>query len=93
MSNQQKQIVVAGIKLRSDRPTLISCHQLYQWVIWQFPRANKKYFCGAVRPPGATYGWIPAKIRADKEKIRIYAHLGETFPSPETAVEYFDQND
>ncbi len=89
MSNQQ--MVIAGIRLRTDRPTGLSYRQLYQWVIWQFPRPQKKGFCGAVRPPIAEHEWIPAVIHADKERVEVYAHLNQMFPSPETAVEYFYQ--
>ena len=85
-------MIIAGVKLRSDRPTTLSYHQLYQWVIWQFPRPSRKGFCGAVRPPIAEHEWIPAVILADKERVRVYAHLDQTFPSPETAVEYFNEN-
>lgn len=83
---------IAGIKLRSDRPTILSYRQLYQWVIWQFPRPNKRRgFCGAVRPPIADHEWIPAVIQVDKERVHVYAHLDQTFPTPETAVEFFDE--
>ena len=85
-------MIIAGVKLRSDRPTTLTYHQLYQWVIWQFPRSSKKGFCGAVRPPIAEHEWIPAVILVDKERVRVYAHLNQTFPSPETAVEYFSEN-
>lgn len=90
MSNQNR--VVAGIKLRSDRPTTLTYSQLFHWVIWQFPRPRKKDFCGAVRPPTAEDGWIPALIQVDKERVQVYAHVGETFATPESAVEYFSDS-
>ena len=90
MSNQNR--VVAGVKLRSDRPTSLTYRQLFHWVIWQFPRPRRKGFCGAVRPPIAEHEWIPAVIQVDKERVQVYGHLGETFPTPETAVEYFSDN-
>ena len=90
MSNQNR--VVAGVKLRSDRPTTLTYGQLFHWVIWQYPRPLKKGFCGAVRPPIAEHEWIPAVIQADKERVQVYAHVGETFSTPETAVEYFSDN-
>lgn len=90
MSKQQK--VIAGIKLRSDRPTTLTYRQLHQWVIWQFPRFQNKGFCGAVHPPIAGHEWIPAIIQVEKESVRVYAHLDQEFPSPETAAEYLDEN-
>ena len=90
MSNQNRYI--AGIKFRSDRPTSLTYRQLFHWVIWQFPRPWKKGFCGAVRPPIAEHEWIPAVIQVDKERVQVYGHLGETFPTPETAVEYFSDS-
>lgn len=88
MSNQSK--IIAGVKLRSDRPTALTYRQLYHWVIWQFPRPSKKGFYGAVRPSTAEHAWIPAVIQVDNERVQVYAHVGETFPTPETAVEYFN---
>jgi hypothetical protein len=90
MSNQNR--IVAGIKLRSDRPTSLTYHQLFHWVIWQFPRPWRKGFCGAVRPPTTDHEWIPAVIQVDKERVQVYGHICETFPTPETAVEYFSDN-
>ena len=90
MRDQHK--VIAGLKLLSDRPTTLSYRQLHQWVIWQYPRSSRKGFCGAVHPPIAEHDWIPAVIQFDKKRVRVYAHLDQTFPSPETAVAYFDEN-
>jgi hypothetical protein len=36
--------------------------------------------------------WIPAIIQDDGKRVQVYAHVGETFPTPETAVEYFTDN-
>jgi hypothetical protein len=84
--------VIAGVKLRSDRPTSLTFSQLFRWVIWQFPRSRDKGFCGAVRPPTAEHEWIPAIIQVERERVQVYAHVGETFPTPETAVEYFSED-
>jgi hypothetical protein len=84
-----KKRIVAGIELHPDRPTTLTYHQLFQWVIWQFPIRRQKGFCGAVRPPEAEQEWIPAIIQSDNKRVQVYAHVGETFPTPETAVEYF----
>lgn len=85
--------VVAGVKLRSDRPTTLTYRQLFRWVIWQYPRPLKKGFCGAVRPPIAEHDWIPAVIQVDKERVQVYAHIGETFSTPETAVAFFSDDE
>jgi len=82
--------IVAGIELDPNRPTTLTYHQLFQWVIWQFPVRRQKGFCGAVRPPEADQRWIPAIIQSDSKRVQVYAHVGETFPTPETAVEYFN---
>lgn len=83
---------LAGVKFRTDRPTTLSYSQLYQWVIWQFPRSSKrKGLHGAVRPPIAEHEWIPAVVQVDKERVQVYAHLDQTFPTPEAAADYFDE--
>jgi len=89
MAEQNK--IVAGIKLRSDRPTTLTFHDLFQWVIWQFPRPEQKGLCGAVRPPLTDHDWIPAIIQAGNKRVYVHAHAGETFPTPELAAEYFNE--
>ena len=80
---------VAGIKLRSDRPTRVSLEALAQWVVWQFPQPEKNGFRGAVRPPLPGASWMPAIIEADKGRVRLYAHTEADYDSPEAAVAYF----
>ena len=87
MSNNK--MVVAGIELQADRPTMLTYRQLFRWVIWQFPLQRQNGFCGAVRPPEARQEWIPAIIQSDNQHVHVFAHVGKTFPSPERAVEYF----
>lgn len=84
-------MVIAGVKLRSDRPTTLAYRQLFQWVVWQFPRHTRRGFSGAVRPPIAEHEWFPALIQVDKKRVQVYAHLDETYSSPEQAAEYFDE--
>lgn len=86
------EIIVAGLKLRIDRPTTVSFTDLRNWVIWQFPQREKKGYRGAVRPALADQMWLPAIIQDDRERVRIYAHVQEKFSSPETAVAYFAEN-
>ncbi|MDX1414121.1 MAG: hypothetical protein R3293_08010 [Candidatus Promineifilaceae bacterium] len=85
-----KSVTIAGIKLRTDRPTRLTFQELFQWVIWQFPRPEKSGLCGAVRPPLPDHDWIPAIIQVGKKCVFVHAHAGETFPTPELAVEFFN---
>ena len=84
---------VAGIKLRTDKPTNVALHRWFDWVIWQFPRPQKKGYQGAVRPPEAGYNWIPAVIRDDENRVKVYGNAGKTYPTPEEAVEFFQEKD
>lgn len=87
----EKNKVVAGIKLRTDRPTSLTFRDLFHWVIWQFPRQEQKGLCGAVRPPVEGHDWIPAIILAGNKRVYVYAHAGETFPTPELAADFFNE--
>lgn len=85
----EQAILVAGIELQSDKPTVLSFGDLFTWVIWQFPRPHKPGMCGAVRPPLPDHGWYPAIILPDKERVQVYGHLNKTYPSPEAAADHF----
>jgi hypothetical protein len=89
----KKHKLVAGIKLRTDRPTTLTFQDLFQWVIWQFPIQGKKGFCGAVRPPVANHEWIPAIIQAWDKRVYVHGHVGDTFPTPELAAEFFNEEE
>jgi hypothetical protein len=69
-------------------PTELSFAALYTWVIWQFPRKQKNGLCGAVHPPIPAYGWLPAIIYPQEKQLSIYAHLDQTFVTPEEAADY-----
>ena len=84
-------IIVAGIKLNTDQPTDVAMHRLFGWVIWQFPQPQNKGYLGAVRPPEAGYEWLPALIRADKNRVKVYGNAGENYPTPEKALEFFNE--
>jgi len=90
MSSNDK-IKVAGITLRVDKPTNIAIHRLFGWVIWQFPRPQKKGYLGAIRPPGAEQAWLPAVIRAEEDRVKVYGNVTEKYSSPEQAVEFFQE--
>jgi len=83
---------IAGIKLRTDKPTNVALHRLFGWVIWQFPRAQKKGYQGAVRPAESGHEWIPAVIQADENRVKVFGNAGKTYPTPEKAVEFFQES-
>lgn len=88
MSSEDREII-AGIRLRKDKPTNVTMDKLYGWVIWQFPNPQKGGYQGAVRPPLVDHEWIPAVIQADNKRVRVYGNAGMTFPTPEDAAGYF----
>jgi hypothetical protein len=92
MSNKEK-IDVAGIKLRTDRPTNVAMHRLFEWVIWQFPEPQSRGYIGAVRPPEPDYKWIPAIIQADNNRVRVYGNAEDQYPTPEKAAEFFSDDE
>jgi hypothetical protein len=92
MSSKER-IDVAGIKLRTDRPTNVALHRLYKWVIWQFPQPLKNGYQGAVRPPEPDHDWIPAVIQVENNRVRVYGNAAGNYPTPEKAVEFFDEEE
>ncbi len=80
---------VAGISLRSDKPTNVAVRRLFGWVIWQFPHLQKNGYLGAIRPPGAGHNWLPAVIFSDKDRVRVYGNITEEYASPEKALAFF----
>ena len=92
MSNVDKNIV-AGVKLRTDRPTTVNVEDLFGWVIWQFPRVQKAGYCGAVHPPSDEHAWIPALIQPDKDRIKVYWNVNQTYATPEEAADVLYDDD
>ena len=88
----KNKLVVADISLKTDSPTTLAFADLYTWVIWQFPKPVAGGLCGAVRPPGSDYNWFPAVVETNREKVRVFAHLEQTYTTPETAAEYLCRN-
>jgi len=79
---------VANIKLNNSKPTNISQKLLRNWVVWQYPKKVADGLCGAVHPPLASFGWLPAIIYLDKNEVQVHGHLPEPFDSPKLAAEY-----
>jgi hypothetical protein len=75
------------VTLCGDRPTELTLADLYRWVVWQFPQHKGGRFCGAVHPPLAQAGWYPAVIMG-QQGVVVHGHLGQTFDSPEAALEW-----
>ena len=87
----QKRLIVAGITFSRKSPTLVSFADLFNWVIWQFPRPLEDGLRGAVRPPIEGHGWYPAVIFPGDERVQVYGHVAEPFDSPEAAAESLGQ--
>lgn len=80
--------LVGGLSLDAAAPTPVAMDQLFDWVIWQYPRRKAQGYCGAVRPPSG--GWYPAIVANDHQKVLIYGHVSELFASPEAASRHLD---
>lgn len=76
------------LEFDTAKPTELSFAELYTWVIWQFPRKQKRGLFGAVHPPIPEHGWLPAIIYPKKKQLSIHAHLEETFATPEEAADF-----
>lgn len=86
-----KKILIDGIALNANEPTVVPIDRLFTWVIWQFPRPREGGFSGAVHPPEAGHGWYPALINAKGSQVTIYGQVPERFPSPEAASKHLDK--
>lgn len=75
------------IEFSQEAPTELSFQELYDWVIWQFPRLHGKALHGAVHPPVARHGWLPAIIEPQKKRVSVYAHLEARYATPEAAAD------
>ncbi len=80
--------VIENIPFHTNRPTEVTFRQLHNWVIWQLPRHKLNGLMGAVHPPLAGYGWLPAVILLKEKRVQVYAHLNTPFASPEEAIEF-----
>ena len=81
---------VANVILNQQEPTSLSRATLFQWIVWQYPRARAGGLCGAVKPPVADHGWYPAILHLETAEVQVFAHLDDHYDSPESAVDYFD---
>lgn len=74
--------------IKLDQPTELPFADLHTWVIWQYPRQIGKGLCGAVRPPVAEHGWLPAVIRLKEKAVQIHGHINQSFDSPNAAADW-----
>ncbi|MFW5942309.1 MAG: hypothetical protein ACOC9C_02505 [Chloroflexota bacterium] len=81
---------LGSVELSADGPTDLTFDELGDWVIWQFPKLKGKWICGAVHPPQAEYGWLPAAIQPLKRCLRIHANDVTPFASPEEAARWLE---
>ena len=93
MTQAQKKYKVANITLNKNKPTQLTYDDLFDWVIWQFPKIQEGGgLCGAVRLSIPDHQWYPAIIYLKEKKVVVYGHVADQFPSPETASDHFYQN-
>ncbi len=85
---QLEKIADIHVKLSSTKPTMISQKRLVNWVVWQYPKKVADGLCGAVHPPSASFGWLPAIIYLDKKEVQVHGHVPEPFDSPESAAKH-----
>ncbi len=92
MSDETETMIITDILFQRSGPTLLSIHDLFNWVIWQFPQLRENHFLGAVHPPLAGPTWYPALIQKGGKQIQVFAHLGTNFATPEEAMSYLQAN-
>lgn len=79
---------IGAVKLSGEKPTELTFADLSDWVIWQFPRLRGEWLCGAAHPAEPDFGWIPARIQPDQERVVLFAHLASPLSTPEEAAEW-----
>lgn len=81
-----KTILIGLVEVQRDAPTELSFSDLPDWVIWQFPSPHSGWLDAAAHPSIAGHGWIPARVQPLKQRVLLYANLGEPLRSPEEAA-------
>lgn len=88
----RKTQTIASLEFNPDGPTELSFDQLRTWIIWQFPRKFRDGHCGAVHPPIANHGWLPAAIWPERERVAVHAHITQDFESPADAANWLERD-
>lgn len=84
---------VASIDLKRDGPTEVKIDDLYTWVVWQYPRKLGHGLRGAVKPPIADSGWLPAEITKKGKVILVHGQIKQPFKSASAAAEWLKEKD
>ena len=79
---------ISDLHLNSDKPTIFTFKQLFNWVIWQIPTPVGNALGGAVKPSNANAKWYPALIHVKDRKVHVYGHINTRFDTPEDASDY-----
>lgn len=74
--------------LQTDTPTLLTFGQMAEWIIWQFPRSKGERWYAAVYSPFAPGKWMPALLHPKEKTAELYAHIPQTFSTPEAAADW-----
>ena len=77
---------IGQLHFHLDQPTEVMFSELTAWVIWQFPHSQHSTLPGAVHPPIASHGWLPAHVLPHQQRVIVHAHLGQTYLTPEAAA-------
>lgn len=80
--------VFGAVELQLEEPTDLEFSDLIDWVLWQYPRLRGGWLCAAAHPPEPKYGWIPARIQPQKQRVLLYAHCAEPLATPEAAADW-----
>lgn len=84
--------MVGSIELRLEAPTDLTFSDLADWVLWQYPRLHRGWLCAAAHPPQPQYGWIPARIQPQKQRVLLYAQCAEPLATPEAAADWIAEH-
>lgn len=82
---QKTAIVVKGVVVMENTPTVVASGMLYCWTkysVGECRGGNFRY--GAVKPPDHQVAWFPAAINPET----ILIATARTFPTPEDAVSW-----
>lgn len=80
--------IVGSIELQLETPTDLTISDLADWILWQYPRLHRGWLCAAAHPPQPQFGWLPARIQPQNERVLLYAHCTEPLATPEAASEW-----
>lgn len=86
MNNKVNTRTIGALEIHREQPTELTFDDLNDWVLWQFPRLDGGWLCGAAHPAEPEFGWIPARIQPHQQRVRLYAHGTPPLTTPEEAA-------